>query len=136
MLFDDGDEIVLPGDDGLPHSLVVSDHTGTFSHYQAPLDALAAAYAEPVNRRLPLLPDAREFAARYLDAFVLRFNHTRADYFRRKRAFDTLFSHRTRDEAGSFAYRWECVLKRLANTQPEPLAAIIRAAIRLDQPRP
>jgi hypothetical protein len=129
VLFDDGDEIVLFDDDGLPQSLVVSDHTGTFSHYLGPLADLASAYAAPVNWRAGLMPNASEFAACYLAAFVERFDYTRGEYLRRKRAFDTLFIHRVRDVAGSFAYRWECVLNRLAATSSEPLAAAIRNGI-------
>jgi hypothetical protein len=40
--------------------------------------------------------------------------------------FDTLFIHLKRDEAGSFAFRWECVLKRLAQADPEKLARAIQ----------
>ncbi len=136
MLFDDGDEVVLLGDDGLPQRLAVSDHTGTFSHYLPPLSTLADAYAKPINRRASLMPNAHEFASHYLDAFVQRFTHTREDYLRRKRAFDTLFSHRTRDVAGSFAYRWECILIRLAATQSEPLADVIHANVRIESQQP
>ena len=131
VLFDDGDEIVLFDADDMPLNLLVSDNTGTFSHYRQPLLELAAAYAAPINRRARLMPNARAFAACYLSAFVVRFDSTRCEYLRRKRAFDKLFSHRTRDEGGSFAYRWECILARLAASRSEPLAEAIRKAIDL-----
>ena len=51
------------------------------------------------------------------------------EYRKRKRAFDTLFKHRPRDEAGSFAYRWECVLDRLRRTEPLSLGNLIRSHI-------
>ena len=53
----------------------------------------------PVNRRLALLADPEEFAALYVEAFVARFTKIQLEYRKRKRAFDTLFKHRPRDEA-------------------------------------
>ena len=84
----------------------------------------------PVNRRLPLLADPEEFAALYVDAFVTRFSKIQLEYRKRKRAFDTLFKHRPRDEAGSFAYRWECVLDRLRRAVPQNLGNLIRSHFR------
>lgn len=132
-LFDSGDEVVLLGEDGLPRSLAVADHTGTFSNYLQSLQDLASAYAAPINRRVRLIPNAHAFAAAYLDAFVQEFVRIQGEYLLRKRAFDSLFRHRTRDEAGSFAYRWECVLKRLAEADPQALVPVIRAAMQLDE---
>ena len=83
----------------------------------------------PVNRRLPLLADPEEFASLYIDAFVGRFSRIQLEYRKRKRAFDTLFKHRPRDEAGSFAYRWECVLDRLRRASPQDLGNLIRSHI-------
>jgi len=45
---------------------------------------------------------------------------------RRRRAFERLFEYRPRDEAGSLAYRWEMILKRLESTDPVALARAIR----------
>ena len=92
---------------------------GTFTDYHTDLEHFAAEYAEPVNRRLPLLSDPEEFVALYIDGFVTRFSRIQLEYRKRKRAFDTLFKHRPRDEAGSFAYRWECVLDRLRRAEPQ-----------------
>jgi hypothetical protein len=129
VLFDDGDEVIVRDPEGLPARLVVSDHTGTFNNYRSPLPDLAHAYAGPLKKRARWMPNAAEFGEIYLIALEARLRHVRNEYFRRKRAFDSLFRHRRRDEAGSFAYRWECVLKRLAGTDPSALVQRIRTAL-------
>ena len=68
-VFDDGDEVVLEGEAGLPREILVCDHSGAFGEYKQPLAMVAAHYARPVNVRDKALPDAREFAACYLAAF-------------------------------------------------------------------
>ncbi|MEI6564253.1 MAG: hypothetical protein WCO42_08135 [bacterium] len=126
VLFDDGDEVIIEDESGMPVELIVSDHTGTFTEYRSPLDSFANAYATPVIRRLPFFPYPQEVVDAYIAAFIARFFHIQQDYRQRKRAFDTLFKHRTRDERGSFAYRWERVLDRMNLTNPKALASAIR----------
>jgi len=127
--FDDGDEVLREGDDGLPSEVLVGDHSGAFTEYKLPLIRFAADYARPVNLRESVLPDPRGFARAYLDAFHSRFLHIQGDYRKRRRAFDTLFKHCRYDPGGSFAYRWECVLRRLDQTDPDELVGAIRAHI-------
>jgi hypothetical protein len=129
VVFDDGDEVVVENEAGLPIEIIVADQMGTFSDYRTDLEHFAADYADPVNRRLSLVADPEEFAGLFLDAFVGRFSRIQLEYRKRKRAFDTLFKHRPRDEAGSFAYRWECVLDRLRRAAPQDLADLIRSHI-------
>ena len=129
--FDDGDEIVREGKDSLPCEIIVGDHSGAFTEYKKPLTAFAADYARPVNVRETLVPNPREFADAYLAALESQFLHTQGDYRKRRRAFDTLFKHCRYDPAGSFAYRWECVLRRLDQTQPKELLDAIRAHIKV-----
>ena len=95
----------------------------------ARLAAAAADYARPVNARADKLPDPRAFAEAYLRSFQEEFLRIQRDYRRRRRPFDTLFKHLPYDPAGSFAYRWECVLRRLDQTDAEALTAAIRAKI-------
>ncbi len=129
-IFDDGDEVILEDPaTHLPLEIVTSDPSGSFADYQRRLDEVAAGYAPPVNRRAGLVPDPREFAERYLQALHERFTHLQAEYRRRRRAFDHLFKHCPRDEAGSFAFRWESVLQRLDTTDATALIAAIRAQI-------
>ncbi len=128
-VFDDGDEVVIENEAGLPIEMVVADQMGTFGDYRSDLEHFAAAYAEPVNRRLRLAADPGEFTALYIEGFVSRFAKIQLEYRRRQRAFDTLFKHRPRDEAGSFAYRWECVLDRLRRAVPQVLGNLIRSQI-------
>lgn len=126
VLFDDGDEVILESANGIPSELIVSDHTGTFTEYKSPLESFAKAYATPILKRLTCFPVPQAVIDAYLAAFVERFSHIQQDYRLRKRAFDTLFKHRPRDEHGSLAYRWERVLDRLNHTNPVALERAIR----------
>jgi hypothetical protein len=129
--FDDGDEIVREQDDGLPSEVLVGDHSGAFTEYRKPLAAFAADYARPVNVRESFVPDPRAFAEAYLAAFRDQFLHTQGDYRKRRRGFDTLFKHCRYDIGGSFAYRWECVLRRLDETNVDELLRAIHSHIRI-----
>jgi hypothetical protein len=128
-VFDDGDELVCEGDDGLPNQILVGDHSGAFGEYKSPLETLAAYYARPINNRENIVPNARAFALNYLEALREQFLHIQGDYRKRRRAFDTLFKHCKYDPAGSFAYRWECVLSRLDTTDPSALLMAVRKQI-------
>ncbi len=129
VLFDDGDEVVLENAEGLPVELIVGDHSGAFAEYLRPLADFAADYARPVTSRAAVLPEPGAFAELYLDAFREGFLHVQGDYRKRRRAFDSLFKHCKYDPAGSFAYRWECVLKRLDQTDADTLLGAIRKQI-------
>lgn len=128
-VFDDGDEVVSEGEDGLPKEILVGDHSGAFGEYKLPLESYAAHYARPVNTRDKVMPNPQAFAEAYLTAFREQFLHIQGDYRKRRRAFDTLFKHCRYDAGGSFAYRWECVLKRLDQTDVDSLVAAIRRGI-------
>jgi hypothetical protein len=129
--FDDGDEVIREGDDGLPSEILVGDHSGAFTEYKLPLERFAAHYARPVNLREAVVPNSREFAEAYLNAFRQQFLHVQGDYRKRRRAFDHLFKDRKYDPAGSFAYRWECALRRLDETDLDKLLEAIRRQIRI-----
>jgi hypothetical protein len=131
--FDDGDELVREGTDGLPCDILVADHSGAFTEYELPLETFAADYARPVNARAAFVPNPAQFALNYLAGLRQQFEHIRTDYQKRRRAFDTLFKHCKYDPAGSFAYRWECVLKRLDATDADALIAAIRSHIEVLQ---
>ena len=75
-----------------------------------------------------------EFARAYVEAFQEQFLHMQGDYRKRRRAFETLFKHCRYDTAGSFAYRWECVLQRLDQTDAESLFRELRKHIKVLQP--
>ncbi|MEN6457523.1 MAG: hypothetical protein ABFC63_01220 [Thermoguttaceae bacterium] len=131
VVFDDGDEVIITNGNGLPVDLVVVDQMGTFADYRNGLERFAPEYAAVVNRRLPLLANPEDFAALYVEAFVTRLSKIQLEYRKRKRAFDTLFKQRHRDEAGSFAYRWECVLDRLLRAVPQELGRLIQNHVSL-----
>jgi hypothetical protein len=67
-VFDDGDEVVHDGTDGLPEEILVGDHSGAFGEYTLPLETYAAHYARPVNIRDHMVPNPRSFAEAYLAA--------------------------------------------------------------------
>ena len=132
VMFDDGDEVIMEDPaTGLPARLIVSDPTGAFSDYRRDLLDVAAEYARPVNVRAGKVPKPREFADAYLQAFRAEFLRIQGDYRKRRRAFDTLFKHSTYDTGGSFAYRWECVLRRLNQTDIAALVEGIRRQIKV-----
>ena len=130
VLFDDGDEVIMENPvSGLPDRLVVSDPSGAFADYQRSLLEAAEAYARPVNVRASNTPDPRAFAENYLAALKAAFLHVQGDYRKHRRAYDTLFKHCNYDPAGSFAFRWECVLRRLDQTDVDTLVAAIHRSI-------
>jgi hypothetical protein len=131
VLFDDGDEVLMEDANHLPAEIIVADQTGTFADYRRDLRCFAADYAKPVLKRLACLHEADRFAMTYVEAFLERFSAIQQEYRRRKRAFDTLFKHRERNEGGSFAYRWEMVLDRLQRTDPGELAGLIEKILRI-----
>lgn len=126
VFFDDGDEMIIENPEGFPEDLVVTHHTGSFWHYCVPLEQLAPAYASPVNQRLEFLADPHEFASLYLTALMEHFVRIQQDYRNRRAAFDGLFHFREINPAGSFAHRWESVLDRLDQTDPQQLQQIIQ----------
>lgn len=134
VIFDDGDEVIVFDAGGLPDHLIVSDHTGAFTQYEYPLQSAAKAYALPVNKRAKHMGNAIEFAELYLAAFQKRFERVKQEYRRRQRAFDKLFKHRPVDLAGSFAYRWQCILARLDSTDAAQLTEAIRSHIEVLAP--
>jgi hypothetical protein len=129
VIFDDGDEVITEDEEGLPRELIAGDHSGAFDEYQRPLLGFAKDYARPVNDRLAKVPMPREFAAAYLEAFAERLHQIQDEYRKRRRAFDRLFKHCRYDPAGSFAYRWECVLRRLDQTDVPAVVQAVRQHI-------
>jgi hypothetical protein len=128
-VFDDGDEVVRENGDGLPTEILVGDHTGAFGEYRGAIDTFAAHYAKPVYARASYLSNPRAFAETYLAALRAQFVHIQEDYRKRRRAFDTMFKDCKYDENGSFAYRWECVLRRLDKADVDTVINKIREHI-------
>ena len=119
VVFDDGDEVIILNDDGLPEELTISDPTGTFNDYTTSMVNMASTYAKPINDRAAMVPDAMAFATKYIESFGSELTRIQQEYRKRKRGFDNLFRHRRCDPAGSYAYRWLKVLERLNATQPQ-----------------
>ena len=128
-LFDTNYEVLQCGEDGLPCGLVVTDHTGSFVKYRELYDELVGAYANVVRRREKFVGDYPAFAKAYVQAFERRLAAVQAAYRTRRRGFDELFLHRPYDQAGSGAFRWTSVLKRLDGCDPAAVAAALKKAI-------
>jgi len=128
-VFDRNNEVIVVGADGLPADLAVTDQAGAFVNYKQPLEDLVAPYADVVRRRVKYVADPAAFAEAYVASFRARLARMQADYAARRRAFDNLFSHRPFDVGGSMAFRWHCVLERLAACDADALAARLRACV-------
>ena len=126
VLFDDGEEVLVEDEGGLPMEIIVADVVGTFHDFRNALAVSAPLYAGPVYRRLEHLANPGEFARVYLEAFVERFLFIQEKYRSRRGNFDTMFKNRPYDPGGSFAYRWEQVLQRLDRSDPRELAELVR----------
>ncbi len=128
-IFDSNFEVLQCGPDGLPRRIAITDHAGSFVRYKEPLEELAASYAHVVRRRESFVDDFADFAKTYVLGFERTLAATQAAYRERRRAFDELFLHRPYDEAGSGAYRWACILKRLDACDPKVVTAALKKAI-------
>ena len=82
-----------------------------------------------VRRREKFVGDYPAFAKAYVQAFERRLAAVQAAYRTRRRGFDELFLHRPYDQAGSGAFRWTSVLKRLDGCDPAAVAAALKKAI-------
>jgi hypothetical protein len=127
VLFDDGDEVLVSDEHGLPQRLIVADSSGSFADYRRELGVVLPDYGEVVLRRKDLAPSPSNFAEIYVHHFETRLEWLREQYLQYKRAFRSLFRHRKYDEEGCFAYRWEKALDRLERSEPRRLAEQLRA---------
>lgn len=128
-LFDTNYEVLQCGPDGLPRGLVVTDHAGSFVKYREPFHELVAPYANVVRRREKFVGDFAAFAKAYVQAFEQGLADAQTAYRANRRAFDELFLHRPFDEAGSGAFRWCSILRRLDECNPAEVADLLRKEI-------
>ncbi len=129
LLFDKNYEVIQVGSDGLPVSLTVTDHAGSFVNYEHVFEDYVTQYANAAIRRKTFVSDYPSFADAYVKAFVAKVAETQAAYRERKTAFDNLFVDRPFDTNGSGAYRWARSLQRLDGADPERLGQLLREAI-------
>ena len=128
ILFDHSYEIMLCGEDGLPSSIRVTDHAGSFVEYERELVDCVADYAEPMKSRKAFVADYAAFATEYAGSLAAKVAEVQASYRARRRAFDGLFADRPFDTNGSGAYRWARALARLDRTDPSALKARLMEA--------
>ena len=129
ILFDHNYEIVLCGPDGLPASVKITNHVGSFVDYERELCDGVADYAEVVRSRRSMVTDYAAFAEAYVNAFVGKVAEVQSSYRSRRKAFDGLFADRPFDTNGSGAYRWSCALARLDRADIAQLKARLSEAI-------
>ena len=129
LLFDKDYEVVKLGADGIPAEIAITDHAGSFVNYEHDFEDFVSQYARVVTRRREYVSEYANFAAAYIEGFRRKLVSTKAAYLARKKAFDELFIDRPYDTNGSGAYRWAKALQRLANCDPERVAAILKEAI-------
>ena len=129
LLFDKNYEIVKLNAEGIPCEIAVTDHAGSFVNYEHDFEDYVSQYAVAVICRKPYVSEYVNFAAAYVEGFRRKLEAVRSAYLSRKNAFDELFIDRPYDTNGSGAYRWAKALRRLANCEPERVAAILKEAI-------
>jgi len=130
-MFDKYFEMVQMGPDGLPLRVVVTDHAGSFVNYKHEFVEYVPAYANVMRRRKTFVQDYDAFCEAYVTAFRNRLAAMQKQYLDHPRAFDELFADRPYDQAGSGAYRWTCVLKRLAGCDPATVADTLAQSCRV-----
>ena len=130
-MFDKYFEMVQLGPDGLPERIVVTDHAGSFVNYKHEFVEYVPAYANVMRRRKTFVQDYDAFCDAYVSAFRAKLEEMQRQYLDHPRAFDELFADRPYDQAGSGAYRWSCVLKRIAACDPAKVAGILAEAYRI-----
>ena len=128
-IFDRNYEVLQIDPKGLPVRLIVTDHAGSFVDYETPLEQAVAPYANVVRRREKFVTDFADFAKAYVAAFEHRLKEVQDMYRERRSAFDDLFVGRPYDRAGSGAYRWSCILKRLDACDPHQVAEALKKTI-------
>ena len=129
LLFDHNYEMLKCGADGLPESIKVTDHAGSFVNYEKELDEFVCDYAEAALSRRDLVPDFAAFASTYAAALAGKVAEVQSSYRARRPAFDGLFADRPFDTNGSGAYRWSRALARLDRADPEALKAKLLGAL-------
>ena len=130
VVFDQGDEILLLDETGLPSGILVADYAGTFVDYESPLADFAQAYARPVTSRWDKIPapDREAFAGAYLAGMEKHLATIQEKCRSRRRELLSLFVGHKADEK-SFVYRWERVIDRINGTDVKMLVAHIRGII-------
>lgn len=128
VTYDRGDEILVPGRDGLPEKLLVADHAGTFGDVEHPFEFFEEGYARPVLSRWDRVADPEAFSETYLESFASRLFAMKTARRLHPHVFDALFQH-SRQGKGTFADRWGKALKRLEETDVARFIASLRTFI-------
>ncbi|MBW1988568.1 MAG: hypothetical protein JRI97_03385 [Deltaproteobacteria bacterium] len=132
LFFDDGDEVVARDERGLPRTLLLADTTGSFYDVATPLADLLPQVARRMARHLA---EAAEHGAptREIVEAAAAFGEGLAGEIRRLKALvendgpglTNLFAGRT-PEPGGIRRRWEAVLFRIRQANPEELGRLAR----------
>lgn len=133
VFFDDGDEMIILDDEGLPERLIIADITGSFTDWATPVNELLPHCLWHLANHLERAK-SRGIAPGELNASIDAFtNHLLAEIERMQAILNqpdsalwSLFNDRT-NEPGGIRYRWEAILHRLGTTVIRDLQATIAA---------
>ncbi|MFH1377858.1 MAG: hypothetical protein ABIH86_03810 [Planctomycetota bacterium] len=126
--FDDGDEIMIIAPDhggGIPKpiGIVVAEHTGSFNDLgMESLEDVAIQYADALTRRIQIIKDVfggiptyslHQFAERFVEAFVRRFEEVRETCLQKRDALNCSFNHWPDGDSRNLRGRWFKALYRM-----------------------
>lgn len=139
VFFDDGDEVLQIGEDGLPDGLVMVETTGSFTDWNSPMAKLLPHCLEHLAEHLKKA-GAKGVGPEHLREAVLRFETGFVSEVERMKELVrnnaarlwSLFADRTA-EPGGIRSRWEGVLKRLESTDVGELSRLIAEDPRLGE---
>ncbi|MBI5497861.1 MAG: hypothetical protein HY904_22830 [Deltaproteobacteria bacterium] len=137
FFFDDGDEVIQLGADGLPERLVLADTTGSFTDWSSPIERLLPVCLHRVAVHLERARTAGIPAAELAEAVegfvvcawaeVVRMQALVAD---ETLGLRRLYGDRT-TESGGIRQRWDHILDRLVGTREAVLRAGVAACAEL-----
>lgn len=139
VFYDDGDEVLQFGPDGLPERLVFVETTGSFTDWSTPMEKLLPHCLEHLAEHLKKAK-GKKVSSRCLKEAVAAFHWAfideidRLKELRREHAsrLYSLFDDRPL-EPGGIRARWEGVLRRLESADTEELSRVIAEDSRLKE---
>ena len=125
-IFDDGDEVLQLDENGMPKEIIVSEQPGTFVYYIDSLDNQIGYYALPMIKRSYMIPNFKAAVDAYVNGFLYKFRDIQGSAEDYRNTFDDL----PNKDPGSMFDKWQHVLDRLRDADPDALAEKLYDAIR------
>lgn len=141
VFFDDGDEIIQLGDDGLPERLIIADTTGSFTDWSTPVWQLLphclwhlAQHLDKANQCEILEAELKLFVDAFVKNLCDEITRMQEILNQPDSQLWKLFADRS-SELGGIRHRWEAMLCRLGETDLEQLLQVIADSPHLDPHR-